>query len=136
MATTEHEINVSLSGSTVVFTGTGIVNGNIDVATQLGRIVFKLQDLVPFFPSAPIQWTRRGQVPLPQGGTFFRPLPQPPEATVDRRGDKETVIEVTNQPQEHREFAFFVLLQTPDGKFYGTDPTIVTMRPEGGSDGG
>src|SRR5690349_996376 len=86
MNTTLREVNVSLSGSTVVFTGSGIsTNGEVHIDTELGKIVFRIQGSLVVFPSAPIQWTRRETSPLPQGGTFFLPIDQPSEATVLRK---------------------------------------------------
>jgi hypothetical protein len=131
MNTTRREVNVfALRNDTVAFAGPGISNGRIFIDTELGQIVFRLQATSVSFPSSPIQWTVQEPATTPGAGTVFRPIPQPAEATVLRNSDRETVIEITNQPQETREHSFFVIVQTADGKFFGTDPTIVTMRPD------
>lgn len=122
---THRQVYVSLDPTnSVSFKGPGIDSkGHIGIPTESGVIAFRLRSTTVSFPSAPIQWTvKEGQV--------FRPIEQPSAATVRRVDATNTEIEISTQ--EAVEYSFFVIVQTPNGKFFGTDPTIVTMRP--GSD--
>lgn len=92
-----------------------------------GKVTFKLQvntALRVVFPSNPIQWVR-------QSGGDLLPIQQPSEATVNRVDDFSTEVTITSSVQG--DFRFYVIVQTPDsadGRFFGSDPTIVIMRPD------
>lgn len=124
---TQRKVNVMVSQANVVsFGGAGIDrHGHIHIDNGRGKITFRLGSDTASFPSAPIQWTvKEGQV--------FRPIEQPSAVTVRRVDATNAEIEISTQAAV--EYSFFVIVQTPKGKFFGTDPTIVTMRP--GSDMG
>lgn len=124
---TQRKVNVMVNEANVVsFGGAGIdSHSHIHIDTGRGMIAFRLRSDTVSFPSAPIQWTVRE-------GKVFRPIEQPSTVTVRRVDATNAEIEISTQ--EAVEYSFFVIVQTPNGKFFGTDPTIVTMRP--GSDMG
>ncbi|HYG63286.1 MAG TPA: hypothetical protein VEL74_11945 [Thermoanaerobaculia bacterium] len=129
MNTTQREVNVKFRDNRVSFSGSGISqDGRILIPTESGLIVLRLKTSRVRFPSFPIQWTIQQSAAPPATGTEFAPIAQPSEATVIRKSDRESDIRIVS-PEGTREFSFFVLVETPDGKFFGTDPTIVTMRP-------
>lgn len=91
-----------------------------------GKVTFKLKvdtALRVVFPSNPIQWVR-------QSGGDLLPIQQPSEAAVSRVNDFNTEVTITSSTPG--DFRFYVIVQTPDstdGRFFGSDPTIVIMRP-------
>ena len=76
----------------------------------------------PRFPSNPIQWV--------DNAASRNPIDPPSVASVSRSVTGIT-IEIETSAQT-RTYSFFIILQTSDGRFFGTDPTIVTMRPGDG----
>jgi len=124
-ATTPHIVDVNVSSNVVSFTGLNAAN-EVGLPLAGGRVVFRLRTDSVSFPSAPIQWTEKV-------GEVFRAIPEPPEATVRRVSETRAFIDILNSTTEPQSYSFFVIVQTTAGKFFGTDPTIVTMRPGGGS---
>jgi hypothetical protein len=99
---------------------------NIEFTTETGTVTFNLAvktALEVRFPSNPIQWVEE------VGKDVFRPIDPPSAATVSRKDDLAT-IEITAPPGVTT-FRFYVIVQSADGRFFGSDPTIVTMRPPG-----
>ncbi len=76
----------------------------------------------PSFPSNPIQWV--------DNATDHNPIDPPSVASVSRSETRLT-IEISTSPRTET-YSFFIIVQTSDGRFFGTDPTIVTMRPGDG----
>jgi hypothetical protein len=132
-ATTPPIVDVNVSSNVVSFTGLNSDN-QVGLPLEGGRVVFRLRpDTVGSpsaptvgFPSEPIQWTEKV-------GDDFLPIPNPPGTTVRRVSGTRAFIDIANSTQEPQSYSFFVIVQTTGGKFFGTDPTIVTMRPGGGS---
>lgn len=134
--TTQRTVIVKFDDNTktVSFDGTaadGLLE--IEVLTEIGGIVFYLDHRdyqnhsqagtsVPAFPSAPIQWVDAQHLPINP----------PPGATATRSSNVIAKIEVVRSQVVRGELRFYVLVQQ-DGRFYGTDPTIVTMPSGGGS---
>jgi hypothetical protein len=99
---------------------------DIEFKTEIGTVTFKLEvktALEVRFPSNPIQWVEE------VGKGVFRPVDPPSAAAVSRSDDLATV-KITAPPGDTT-FRFFVIVQSADGRFFGSDPTIVTMRPPG-----
>ncbi len=96
--------------------------------TESGRVVFHLEvatALQVVFPSSPIQWIDNPKA--------MKPIAPPGVATVDR---SDSTVSITIQGSaDTTSYSFFVIVQTTDGRFFGSDPTIVTMRPGDGSGG-
>jgi len=89
------------------------------------------------FPSNPIQWVRRIDKDADDGGPVddhnLLPIDPPRGATVSRIDDNTTTVTIASDPNiEKQTFRFYVIVQTMDGRFFGSDPTIVTMRPGDG----
>lgn len=99
---------------------------NIDFRNRAsGTVIFTLNVktvLEVRFPSNPIQWV----------DTNLLPINPPPGATVTRVDDNNTMVMVEPDPniKEKQKFRFYVIVQSTDGRFFGTDPTIVTMPPD------
>lgn len=78
------------------------------------------------FPSNPIQWVQ-------QIGTELLPINPPDGTTVSRRDDRITVTFMAKEGAPATTFRFYVIVQTiegENGRFFGSDPTIIIMRPE------
>jgi hypothetical protein len=107
---------------------TFIPDGPIEFAIpqeQRGRVIFNLQfptgSATVNFPSDPIQWV--------DDPNDKHPIDPPSVATVTRLNDSSSSIEIKSL-KATKSYYFFVIVQTTDGKFFGSDPTIVTMRPD------
>jgi hypothetical protein len=97
---------------------------DIEFTTEIGTVTFKLEvktALEVRFPSNPIQWVEE----VDKG--VFRPVDPPSAATVSR-SDNLATVKITAPPGDTT-FRFFVIVQSADGRFFGSDPTIVTMHP-------
>jgi len=96
-------------------------------SAESGRVVFHLEvatALQVVLPSSPIQWINNAEE--------MKPIAPPGVATVDRSGP--TTVAITIQgATETTTYSFFVIVQTTDGRFFGSDPTIITMRPGDGT---
>ncbi|HKH43846.1 MAG TPA: hypothetical protein VKM72_04200 [Thermoanaerobaculia bacterium] len=115
----------------------------IDFSTARGTVTITLdvQTVLPVrFPSNPIQWVRKDGVD-PDGNDILVPIAPPEAAMVSRNRDDSVTVTVTRppgSPGESTTFRFYVVVQSflrdgrADGRFFGSDPTIVTMHPEGG----
>jgi hypothetical protein len=103
-----------------------------------GKVTFSLDSsntaLKVRFPSNPIQWVRRigndddmvDAVP----DSELLPIDPPPGATVTRVDDNTTLVTIKpDLSTKKQKFRFYVIVQTMDGRFFGSDPTIVTMPP-------
>jgi len=111
---------------TVSFGGAGYNNGQIDLLADVGLLTLELLNPPQgvTFPSAPIQFVNTSRL---------RPINPPRGATVHRLdGAKATLLIIASQVVAPERLSFYVLVQTPDGEFFGTDPTIVTMPPING----
>lgn len=130
--TTRQTVTVGFDDDTKVVSFAGAADGRvleIEIHTELGDITFYLNHAQagaspPAFPSAPIQWVDEQE----------RPIDPPRGATVTRSSNVIARIEVVRSQVASGKLRFFVLVQQA-GRFYGTDPTIVTM-PSGGGSGG
>jgi hypothetical protein len=91
-------------------TAFGVVFFTLDVATGATQA---------FFPSNPIQWVDQN----------LRPIKPPDGARVIRDDDNNTRVRIAAAPSMDQTFRFYVIVQTTNGQFFGTDPTIVTMPP-------
>jgi hypothetical protein len=107
----------------VSFGGSDFNNGQIDLPADLGLITFELVTPPPgvIFPAAPVQFVNT---------TRLRPINPPRGATVHRLdGANAALLIVSSQVVSPERLSFYVLVQTVEGEFFGTDPTIVTMPP-------
>lgn len=122
MDTTRHQVTVNFDSTTnpnrerVSFSS----DGRIEITTERGEVTYTLQQAGSRarFPSNPIQWVANN----------LMPIAPPPEVTVHRLDDYNVTVEITAAPGT-QEFRFYVIVQTVAGRFFGSDPTIVTMRP-------
>ena len=124
--TTTHNINVTFErDATSQFSFDP--PGEIGISTALGEVQFTLLRRVASdarFPSNPIQWVNREK----------HPIGQPPGTTVTRTlGTASVSVDGAQAP---RRLSFFLIIQTTDGKFFGSDPTIINMSPTTSSGGG
>jgi hypothetical protein len=125
MDTTEHSVTVTFDSTTTPRNVTFSPDRQIEIATANGLVTYTLEQKGRFearFPSNPIQWVDGDRVPIDP----------PSEATVRRLSDVSTTVQITAPPGITQEFRFYVIVQTQSGRFFGSDPTIVTMRPGGG----
>jgi hypothetical protein len=108
----------------VTFTGADIdTKGHIHFDADRGKVTFRFSTPATgvSFPSNPIEWVNR------EGHA----INQPAGTTVTRQSEATFKIQVVTS--EPKSFHFHVLVQR-SGQFYASaDPTIVTMRPGGGS---
>lgn len=104
-------------------------NGPIEFKDiDVGTVTFELNVVVALqarFPSNPIQWV--------DNSDSHNPIDPPRVAEVRRLGDDRVIVEIGALPGTQT-YSFFVIVQTSDGRFFGTDPTIVTMRPGPGEE--
>lgn len=129
MGTTEHEVTVTFDSTTAPRQVTFTPNSPLGIPTELGRVTFNLEVRGNFearFPSNPIQWVDSGTL---------KPIDPPPAATVTRVNDVSASVLIRAKPGEVESFSFYVIVQTQAGRFFGSDPTIVTMLPPGGGQG-
>jgi hypothetical protein len=95
-------------------------NGEVNIPALSGQVSFPLASVATvFYPSNPIQWVDDNLQPI-----------NPPDGVTIQRDKLNTSITVA-VPAPAR-LSFYIIVQTTDGKFFGTDPTIVTMRPGDG----
>jgi hypothetical protein len=98
-----------------------------------GKVTFKLAvetKMQVRFASNPIQWVRKIDETGPDSDENLRPINPPSEATVSRMDDGTTMITIAPDPGNTLTLRFFVIVQTMQGRFVGSDPTIVTMPPD------
>jgi hypothetical protein len=131
LAQREVTVTFDASANRVVFGGTGYdsANGQIDISSSdLGLITFQLDNSGVFFPSNPVQWV----------DDKFQPIDPPAGATVMRRNNLAfTILVVRSQvPAAQLQFYVVVYFLGVRGRFFGTDPTIVTMSSSGGQSTG
>jgi hypothetical protein len=77
------------------------------------------------FPSNPIQWVQ-------QVGTELLPIDPPDRTMVSRSDNRITVTFMAREGVPATTFRFYVIVQAieeENGRFFGSDPTIVTMHP-------
>jgi hypothetical protein len=104
----DEEITFTALGGTVIYT--------LDQQTKGFGVVF---------PSHPIQWVQ-------QVGEELLPIAPPSGVTVSRSDESITVTFMANLENMQETFRFYVIVQTLEqgnGRFFGSDPTIVTMPP-------
>jgi predicted exporter len=99
-----------------------------------GTVTFNLMSsastaLQARFPSNPIQWVSKIDENLGDVNTNLQPIDQP-DGTMVSRTDNTATVTITVAPQGKTKFRFYVIVQTTNGAFFGTDPTIVTMPPD------
>ena len=98
--------------------------GESRISTAFGVVTYLLtpKPLTVRFPSNPVQWI--------DNETNRRPIDQPKGTEVTRAPGRAAVrIDTAQAPDK---LVFFLLVETEDGNFFGSDPTIVTMLPPGG----
>jgi hypothetical protein len=129
-ALAQRAVAVSFDANTnaVAFAGSDYdkSNGRIDIsASEIGLITFQLQTAGVVFPSNPVQWV----------DAQFQPVDPPAGATVTRTDNASFNILVVRSQVRAAELHFYVLVyfRGVRGRFFGTDPTIVTMSSGGGS---
>lgn len=114
-----HQIDVKFDPTTGF---TFSPSGEIEITTNRGVVIFTLKESpAALFPSNPIQWVDDQK----------KPIDPPDGATVHRTG-LSTTVTITPLRPNHSTIRFYLLVQTSNGEFFGSDPTIVTMRPGGG----
>ena len=122
-STPQREIITRFNSATETVSFDGLSNGQIGVHSAVEDIVFQLAAVATvFFPSNPIQWVDGN----------LQPIDPPSGAVVSRSGNLTTSIRITASEVPSPRLSFYVIVQTLDGRFFGTDPTIVTMRPGDG----
>jgi hypothetical protein len=99
-----------------------------------GTVTFNLMNsastaLQARFPSNPIQWVSKIDESLGDVNTNLQPINQP-DGTMVSRTDNTAMVTITAAPQGTTKFRFYVIVQTTNGNFFGTDPTIITMPPD------
>jgi hypothetical protein len=122
---TQHDVTVTFDSTTAPRVVTFDPADEISIPTELGLVTFTLKlqgTFVARFPSNPIQWV---------DGNLM-PIDPPRAATVRRLSDVSTTILIVAPPGSTDSFSFYVVVQTQAGRFFGSDPTIVTMRPSDG----
>lgn len=125
---TQSTVTVMFNADTkeVSFGGAGFNNGQIDLFADVGVLALELMNPPQgvSFPSAPVQFVNTSRL---------RPINPPRGASVHRLdGANVALLIIASQVVAPERLSFYVLVQTPDGEFFGTDPTIVTMRPGDG----
>jgi len=94
-----------------------------------GTVIYTLEvntALKVRFPSNPIQWVQLV-------GTELLPINPPDGTMVSRSDDRITVTFTAQEGVTPTTFRFYVIVQTiegENGRFFGSDPTIIIMRPE------
>jgi hypothetical protein len=126
ISTTQSAITVTFDANTktVSFGGAGFDNGQIALLADVGLLTLELVNPPQgvTFPSAPIQFVNTSRL---------RPINPPRGASVHRLdGARVALLIVASQVVAPERLSFYVLVQTGDGEFFGTDPTIVTMPPD------
>lgn len=114
--TTQHDVRVRFDPSTRSVTFEP--SSEISIHTASGLVVYSL--MAPariFFPSNPIQWVDDALQPI-----------DTPHGVMVQRSNLSTSILITTADAPPK-LSFYVIVQTQGGRFFGTDPTIVTMRP-------
>jgi hypothetical protein len=132
MDTDERQVTVKFNDASAPRRITFEPDEDIVFGADSGKVTFTLKvetALRVVFPSNPIQWVQEGDPP-----GDLTPIDPPMEAKVSRM-DFSVTVEITLKPEtEKKEFRFYVIVQTPDaedGRFFGSDPTIIIMRPDG-----
>ncbi len=129
MDTTEHEVTVTFDSTTAPRKVTFTPDSALNVPTARGRVTFNLAVQGNFEARLPIE-------PHPVGRQRHSQADRSaPAATVTRVNDVSTSVLIEAKPGVVESFSFYVIVQTQAGRFFGSDPTIVTMRPGGGPGG-
>ncbi|HEV7508607.1 MAG TPA: hypothetical protein VGS07_27255 [Thermoanaerobaculia bacterium] len=126
MDTTEHEVTVTFDSTTTPRKVTFTPDSPLGISTPRGLVTFNLELKGNFearFPSNPIQWVNESRQPM-----------DPPSGVSIVRNDTSTSITI-EAGQAPEKLSFYVIVQTQAGRFFGSDPTIVTMLPPGGGQG-
>jgi hypothetical protein len=101
--------------------------GQVLISTELGKVTYILmpRPLTARFRSNPVEWVNNEteRIPIDQpNGTLVNRAPGRTSISIDTAKAPDTLV-------------FYLFVETRDGQSFGSDPTIVTMRPGGGPSG-